>query len=150
MTPEQYERTKQQLLLLGSLVNQTPLQELVDFVEFLEKAQEIGIGDKKEWEKMRGDTDLLEFLARRFIDIRAVLPEPRVAKAPKEKRSTRVHLNVRGKLDGAGGDQNGTMTIDPTLGTISVRPERARSVYTKSTREIADYICLSTILGKKK
>lgn len=149
MTPEQYERTKQQLLLLASLVNQTPLEELVEFVEFLEKSEEIGIGDKKAWEKLRGDTEMLDFLARRFIDIRCMLPEPRLAKAPKEKRSTKVHLAVRGRLDGAGGDQNGTMTIDPTLGTISVRPEKKQSVYTKSVREIADFICRSIILGKR-
>jgi hypothetical protein len=149
MTLEQYERTKQQLLLLASLVNQTPLQELFDFVEFLEKAKDIGVGDKKEWEKIRGDTDFLEFLARRFIDIRALLPEQRAQKAPKEKRTTRVRLAVRGRLDGAGGDQNGTMTIDPTLGTISVRPEKKQSVYTRSIREIADFICRSTILGKR-
>lgn len=138
MTPEQYERTKQQLLLLGSLVNQTPLEEILDLVEALEKrpAQE------------QGD-DLLLFLAKAFADIRGMLPAPRNQKAPKEKRTTKVRLAVRGRLDGAGGDQNGTMVIDPTLGTISVRPEKKQSVYTRSVREIADFICRSTLLGKR-
>jgi hypothetical protein len=148
VTPDQYERTKQQLLLLASLVNQTPLQELIDFVEVLQKTEDLG-GDKEGVTKIRGDVDMLRFLGMAFADIRAMLPEPKVAKAPKEKRSTKVHLAVRGKLDGAGGDQNGTMTIDPTLGTISVRPEKKQSVYTKSVREIADYICRSIILGKR-
>lgn len=89
MTPDQYETLKQQLLLLASLVDQTTLEELVEFVEFIEKSEEIGIGDRKKWEKVRGDTDLLQFLARRFIDIKSILPPTPKTKKAAPKRTDR-------------------------------------------------------------
>ena len=64
------------------------------------------------------------------------------------KRTRKIRLRVRGQLDGAGGDQEGTLIIDPTLGIATVRPMRKHSTYTKSLREIADWICKSTLLGK--
>lgn len=74
MKPEQYEATKNQLLLIGSMVHLTPLEDLVQFIEFLERAQQIGVVDEKEWKEVRGDTDLLLFIARRLLDIKTVLP----------------------------------------------------------------------------
>lgn len=149
MTPEQYELTKQQLLLLASLVNQASVEELAEFVEYIEKAEEIGIGDRKKWEKVRGDTDFLQFLALRFIDIKSVLPPTTKNQKAAPKRTKVVRIPVRGQLDGAGGDQEGTMVIDPTLGTITVRPARKHSAYTRTLREVADFICKSILLGKK-
>ena len=149
MTPDQYEQMKQQLLLLGSLVNQTSLEELVEFVEFVEKSEAIGIGDREKWEKVRGDTDLLQFLARRFIDIKSILPPSAKNQKAAPKRTKIVKLPVRAQLDGAGGDQDGTVVIDPTLGTVTVRPSRKRSVYTRTLREVADFICKSVMLGRK-
>lgn len=149
MTPDQYETLKQQLLLLASLVDQTTLEELVEFVEFIEKSEEIGIGDRKKWEKVRGDTDLLQFLARRFIDIKSILPPTPKTKKAAPKRTKIVRLPVRAQFDGAGGDQEGTMIIDPTLNTITVKPARKHSAYTRTFREVTDYICKSILLGKR-
>ncbi len=149
MTPDHYENMKQQLLLLASLVDQTELEELIAFVEFIDKAEDLGIGDRKKWEKVRGDTDLLSFVARRLIDIKSVLPpSPKNQKAA-QKRTKTVRLSVRGQLDGAGGDQEGTMVIDPTLGTVTIKPARKHSAYTRTLREVADFICKSVLLGKK-
>jgi hypothetical protein len=64
------------------------------------------------------------------------------------KRTRKIRVRVRGQLDGAGGDQQGTMIIDPVLGTVTIRPFRKQSQYTKSLREVADWICKSTLLGK--
>ena len=64
--------------MIASLIDQMPLEELIEFVEFLEKAEQIGVGDREKWKEVRGDTDLLSFIARRFIDIKTVLPEKKV------------------------------------------------------------------------
>ena len=74
MTSDEYERTKNQILLAGSMVQTLSLEDLVAFVEFIEKAEEIGVGDRKKWQEVRGDTDLLVYVARRLIDIKTVLP----------------------------------------------------------------------------
>lgn len=77
MTSEEYEQTKNQILLAASVIQIISLEELVAFVEFIEKAEEIGIGDRKKWVEARGNTDLLSFVARRLIDIKTVLPDPK-------------------------------------------------------------------------
>lgn len=64
------------------------------------------------------------------------------------KRTRKIRVRVRGQLDGAGGDQQGTMIIDPVLSTVTIQPFRKQSKYTKSLREVADWICKSTLLGK--
>jgi hypothetical protein len=65
------------------------------------------------------------------------------------KRSRRIRIRVRGQLDGAGGDQEGTLVIDPILGTVTVKPLRKHTDYTISLREVADYVCRRVILGRK-
>lgn len=65
------------------------------------------------------------------------------------KRTRRIKIRVRGQLDGAGGDQEGTLCIDPILGTVTVKPLRKHSEYTISLREVADYVCRRVILGKR-
>ena len=65
------------------------------------------------------------------------------------KRTRRIRIRVRGQLDSAGGEQNGTMVIDPILGTVTVKPLRKHSEYTISLKEVADYVCRRVILGKK-
>lgn len=65
------------------------------------------------------------------------------------KRTRKIRIRVRGQLDGAGGDQDGTLIIDPILGTITVKPLRKHAEYTRSLREVADSICKSVLLGKK-
>lgn len=65
------------------------------------------------------------------------------------KRSRRIRIRVRGQLDSAGGEQEGTMVIDPILNTVTVKPLRKHSEYTISLKEVADYVCRRVILGKK-
>jgi hypothetical protein len=77
LTSDEYERTKNQILLAASVIQIISLEELVAFVEFVEKAEAIGIGDRQKWVEVRGNTDLLSFVARRLIDIKTVLPDPK-------------------------------------------------------------------------
>lgn len=65
------------------------------------------------------------------------------------KRSRRIRIRVRGLLDSAGGEQEGTMVIDPILNTVTVKPLRKHAEYTISLKEVADYVCRRVILGKK-
>ena len=64
------------------------------------------------------------------------------------KRTRKIRVRVKGQLDGAGGDQDGTMIIDPVLCTVTIRPFRKQTQYTKSLREVSDWICKSVLLGK--
>ncbi len=65
------------------------------------------------------------------------------------KRTNKVRIHVRGQLDGAGGEQEGTMVIDPILGTVTIRPLKKRTTYTRSLTDVANFICKSVVLGKK-
>jgi hypothetical protein len=69
--------------------------------------------------------------------------------AKPKKRTRKIRIRVRGQLDGAGGMQEGTITIDPTLGVVTVRPLRKHTSYTKSLTEVADWICKSVLLGRR-
>ncbi len=64
------------------------------------------------------------------------------------KRTQKIHIRVRGQLDGAGGEQEGRMVIDPVLGVVTVRPYNSKETYTRSLTDVANFICKTVILGK--
>lgn len=75
MKPESFASTSRQLLMLASLIDALTKEELVEMIEYIDKAEEIGIKDRAAWEKEKGPTELLKFIALRFLDIKTVLPE---------------------------------------------------------------------------
>lgn len=52
-------------------------------------------------------------------------------------------FKVRGKLDGAGGDKDGTLTINRETGVVIVRPKGRRATYETTLGKIATYVCLN-------
>ncbi len=73
MKPEEYEKTKTALLLLGSFLDQFTVDELHALMDSIKKAEEIGIVDWDAWVKVRGDTDILKILAEGFLSIKMAL-----------------------------------------------------------------------------
>ena len=65
-------------------------------------------------------------------------------------RKRTARFPVTGVLDGAGGRKDGTVLIDRENKTFSVRPKRSHTTYTLTLGEVADMVCRSIILGKKK
>jgi hypothetical protein len=57
-------------------------------------------------------------------------------------------FRVLGRLDGAGGAREGTVTIDRTTGIISVRPLRRRKQYQLTLTQVADYVCRVNVLAE--
>lgn len=50
-------------------------------------------------------------------------------------------FKVRGKLDGAGGDKEGTFSIDRETGVVTVRPKGSRLVYQTTIGRLATWVC---------
>jgi len=69
-------------------------------------------------------------------------PRPRTER-PRRKATFRV----RGRLDRAGGVRDGTVTIDRSDGTFTVRPLRSRRVYTLPLSVVADVVVRAILLG---
>jgi hypothetical protein len=55
---------------------------------------------------------------------------------------------VRGKLDSAGGDQEGSVLIDRGAGTFTVRPKGSRTVYTLPLAVVATWVCQQTLAAQ--
>jgi len=51
-------------------------------------------------------------------------------------------FKVFGKLDGAGGNKPGTLTIDRETGEVIVRPKGSRTVYKSTLGSIATMVCV--------
>jgi hypothetical protein len=51
-------------------------------------------------------------------------------------------FSVNSKLDGAGGNKPGTMTIDRATGEVRVRPKGSRQVYLSNVNELATLVCV--------
>jgi hypothetical protein len=52
-----------------------------------------------------------------------------------------AHFKVKGKLDGAGGMHEGTLSIDRETGYVTVRPKGCRSTYAIPIGELATLVC---------
>jgi hypothetical protein len=52
---------------------------------------------------------------------------------------------VRGKLDGAGGDRTGTLTIDRDTGEVTVRPKGSHRTYTTMLGSLATMVCIAEL-----
>jgi hypothetical protein len=50
-------------------------------------------------------------------------------------------FKVRGRLDSAGGEMEGTIMIDRETGKVSVRPKGRRSTYDTSLSQVATWVC---------
>jgi hypothetical protein len=57
---------------------------------------------------------------------------------------------VRGRLDSAGGDMDGILSIDRTTGVVYVRPKGRRQIYETTLRELADWICKTNLVAQVK
>lgn len=55
---------------------------------------------------------------------------------------TTASFKVHGKLDGAGGNKLGTMTIDRETGEVVVRPKGSRTVYRSTLGSLATMVCV--------
>lgn len=54
-------------------------------------------------------------------------------------------FKVRGRLDGAGGDKDGTFTIDRESGIVTVRPKGSRTTYQTTIGRLATWVCQNTM-----
>lgn len=54
-------------------------------------------------------------------------------------------FKIRGRLGMAGGESEGTLTIDRETGKVTVRKKRSHSVYETTLNRVADKICEMTI-----
>jgi hypothetical protein len=52
---------------------------------------------------------------------------------------------VRGKLDGAGGDKAGTLTIDRATGEVCVRAKGSHRVYRTMLGSLATMVCIADL-----
>ena len=52
-----------------------------------------------------------------------------------------ARFKVKGRLDGAGGTHEGTLTIDRETGCITVRPLGCRQTYSMFIGDVATMIC---------
>jgi hypothetical protein len=77
MNEARFQDTRRQILLVSSLIQQLDAQDLIDVLEYIQRAEEIGIGDRAAWEKIHGDTELLKWVVQHLLDIKSVLPERR-------------------------------------------------------------------------
>lgn len=59
-----------------------------------------------------------------------------------------ARFKVSGRLDGAGGLQQGTVLIDRAAGLLHVRPLRRRRFYTMPLSMVADMVCQRIILNE--
>lgn len=54
-------------------------------------------------------------------------------------------FNVRGRLDGAGGDKTGTITIDRETGEVCVRAKGSHRVYRTMLGSLATMVCIADL-----
>jgi len=59
-------------------------------------------------------------------------------------------FKVKGRLDGAGGDKEGTLTINRETGVVIVRPKGRRATYETTLGRIATYVCLNGFRNEGK
>ena len=61
-----------------------------------------------------------------------------------------ARFKVFGRLDGAGGARQGTVTIERGFSEslVHVRPFRRKRVYTMPLSQVADFICQRILLGE--
>jgi hypothetical protein len=57
-------------------------------------------------------------------------------------------FKVRGKLDSAGAEQEGTVTIDRETGKVTVRPKGRRTTYETTLGRIATWVCQNGFANK--
>lgn len=61
---------------------------------------------------------------------------------------TVARFKVFGRLDGAGGARQGTLSIDRAAGLVHVRPYKRQRVYTMPLSMVADMICMRIIMNE--
>ena len=54
---------------------------------------------------------------------------------------SKASFKVRGKLDSAGAEKEGTLTIDRESGKVEVRPRGSRRTYEVTLSRMANWIC---------
>jgi hypothetical protein len=54
-------------------------------------------------------------------------------------------FKVRGRLDSAGGDKDGTIKVDRETGKVTVRVRGSRTVYETTIGRVATLVCQNTM-----
>ncbi len=61
---------------------------------------------------------------------------------------SKAAFKVRGKLDSAGGEKEGTLYIDRDSGAVTVRPKGSRTTYELPLSRVASYVCQNGFANK--